>query len=51
MNINEKIRMAANMVAMYEDTRDFKELRNDAANIYADNYEEYMTIWNALQVD
>ena len=25
------------------------EIKNDAANIYADSYEEYMEIWKALE--
>lgn len=25
------------------------ETKNDAANIYSSNYEEYMEIWNAIK--
>ena len=49
MSINEKIQKAKEYVAKLEGTRDDKELRNDAANIFADSYKEYLTIWDALQ--
>ena len=26
-----------------------EEVKNDAANIYSSNYEEYMEIWNAIK--
>lgn len=49
MDINEKIQKAIDYVAKREGTHDAKELRNDAANIYADNYEDYLVIWEALE--
>lgn len=49
MNIEEKIRCASDYVKKHEGTQDRKEAMNDAANIFADNYEEYMSIWNAIQ--
>lgn len=49
MDINEKIQKAKEYVAKLEVTVDAKELRNDAANIFADNQDEYQAIWDALQ--
>lgn len=49
MNINEKIQVAKKWVEGLEGSKDAKDLRNDAANIFADSYEDYMAIWNALQ--
>ena len=45
MSINEKIQKAAEYVAVH---RNDEDPINDAANIFADSYEEYMTIWHAL---
>ena len=47
--MEEKIRKAKGYVAKLEGTVSAEQLRNDAANIFADNYEEYMTIWDVLQ--
>ena len=49
MSINEKIQQAKAYVAKLEGIQEAGSLRNDAANIFADNYEEYMTIWDALK--
>lgn len=49
MTINEKIQKARAYVAKLEGIQDAKSLRNDAANIYADTFEEYCTIWDALR--
>ena len=47
--MEEKIRKAKDYVAKLEGIVNAEQLRNDAANIFADNYEEYMTIWDSLQ--
>ncbi len=49
MSISEKIQKAMAYVKNWEGTADERQLRNDAANIFADSYEDYMSIWNALQ--
>ena len=49
MSIKDKIQKANDYVAKLEGIVSPEQLRNDAANIFADNYEEYMTIWDALQ--
>lgn len=43
-NINAAIRY----VEQHRGDGDPMEIKNDAANIYADSYEEYCTIWNHL---
>ena len=52
MTIDEKITCAIKYVREHidEPERDVSEIKNDAANIFADNYEEYLTIWRALEV-
>ena len=49
MNIKEKINSALEYVEKLTGTMDSMELRNDAANIFAESYEEYLSIWNALE--
>ncbi len=49
MSIEEKIQNAKELVAKLEGIKDPTTNRNDAANIYAESFEEYMTIWDALQ--
>lgn len=49
MDINEKIQNAKELVAKLEGIKDAKTIRNDAANIFAESFDEYMTIWDALQ--
>lgn len=49
MTIIEKIQKATEYVARLEGTQDAQSLRNDAANIFADSYEEYIAIWDALR--
>ena len=49
MDINEKIQKAKEYVAKLEGIVTAEQLVNDAANIFADNYVEYMTIWCALK--
>lgn len=49
MDINEKIQKAKEYVAKLEGIVTAEQLVNDAANIFADNYDEYMTIWCALR--
>lgn len=49
MLINEKIQKAIDYVAKREGNQDAKELRNDAANIFAGSYEDYLAIWEALE--
>ena len=51
MSIKEKIEAAKAHVAKLEGIQEAKSLQNDAANIFADSYEEYMAIWCALQGD
>lgn len=48
MSIDEKIQKAQAYVKKLEGTKDAKELRNDAANIFADSYDDYQRIWIAL---
>ena len=48
MSINDKIQKAKEYVAKLEGIVSPEQLFNDAANIFADGYEEYMTIWHAL---
>ena len=52
MSINEKIQKAQGYVAMMGGLATEEQLmfiRNDAANIFADSYEEYMAIYEALR--
>lgn len=49
MTIEKKIKVAVAWVEGLEGSKDAKELRNDAANIFADSYEEYQAIWEALR--
>jgi hypothetical protein len=49
VDINEKIQQAKELVAKLEGIKDATTIRNDAANIYAESFDEYMTIWDALQ--
>lgn len=49
MDINEKIQKATDYVAKHSGSADPKGILNDAANIFADSYEEYQMIWDALQ--
>ena len=52
MSINEKILKAKEYVAFVGRNADAEQnmyIRNDAANIYADSYEEYMAIYEALK--
>lgn len=49
MAIKEKIQNATEYVAKFKGTMDATVIQNDAANIFADNYEDYMAIWRALQ--
>ena len=48
MSINDKIQKATEYVEKLEGIVSQEQLLNDAANIFADNYEEYMDIWQAL---
>lgn len=47
--MEEKIMKATDYVARHSGSGNQKDILNDAANIFADNYEEYMVIWSALQ--
>lgn len=49
MSMEEKIQKAKEYVANLEGIQEPVSLRNDAANLYARSYEEYQTIWDALQ--
>lgn len=49
MSIKEKIEAAKAHVAKLEGIQEAQSLQNDAANFFADTYEEYMAIWCALQ--
>lgn len=52
MTIDEKITCAIKYVREHidESGKDVSEIKNDAANIFADNYEEYLAIWDALKI-
>ena len=43
---NDMIELAIAYAAAHGNT---EEAKNDAANIYSSNYEEYMEIWTALE--
>ena len=49
MSINDKIQSAKDLVAKLEGIKDPVTNRNDAANIFAESFDEYMIIWDALQ--
>lgn len=49
MALLDKIASAFEYVHNLQGTMDAEELRNDAANIFADSYEEYLAIWMALK--
>lgn len=49
MYIVEKIQKARKYVELHAGSDDAKRIQNDAANIFADSYEEYLAIWDALQ--
>lgn len=52
MCIEEKIQKAKEYVAILGRNADAEVhmcIRNDAANIFADSYEDYMTIYEALR--
>ena len=52
MTIIEKIQKAKDYVAIVGRNASWEQLlfiRNNAANIYAESYEEYMTIWDAFK--
>ncbi len=49
MSINEKIQKAKAYVKKLEGIVSAEQLRNDAANIFADSYEDYMAIYEALR--
>lgn len=51
MSINDKIQKAREYMAKLEGIVCEEQLLNDAANIFADSYEEYMAIWAALRKD
>ena len=48
MDINEKIQKAKEYVAKLDGIVSAEQLRNDAANIFADSYDDYQKIWIAL---
>lgn len=49
MTISEKIQKATEYVAKLEGIQEATTLRNDAANLWAESFEEYCAIWDALQ--
>lgn len=49
MRINEKIQKARAYMEKLDGIVSSEQLLNDAANIFADNYEEYMAIWCELK--
>ena len=52
MSINDKIQKARAYVAMMGGLASEEQLmciRNDASNIFADSYEDYMAIYEALR--
>ena len=46
MTIEERIKCAIDYVSAH--SGDKTEIKNDAANIYASNYDEYLIIWDAI---
>ena len=49
MTISEKIQKARAYVAKLEGIQEGTTLRNDAANLWAESFEEYCAIWDALR--
>lgn len=49
MTIIEKIQKATEYVAKLEGIQEGTTLRNDAANLWAESFEEYCAIWDALR--
>jgi hypothetical protein len=49
VSINEKIQKAKAYVLKLDGIVSAEQLQNDAANIFADSYEDYMSIWLALK--
>ena len=45
----KKIEDAIRYYEQHRGCGDPKEVKNDAANIYADSYEEYLTLWDHLE--
>lgn len=52
MTIDEKITCAIKYVREHIDELggNVSEIKNDAANIFADDYEEYLAVWRALDI-
>lgn len=50
MEMGEKIRKALDYVAEHKDIDGLTMARNDAANIFADTFDEYMMIWTAYEM-
>ena len=48
--MGEKIRKALDYVAEHKDTDGLVMAKNDAANLFADSFDEYMMIWDAYQI-
>ena len=46
----EKIRSAVDYVAEHKDIDGLTMAKNDAANIFADSFDEYMLIWDAFEI-
>lgn len=50
MEMDKKIRSAVDYVAEHKDIDGLTVAKNDAANIFADNFDEYMLIWDAFEI-
>lgn len=48
--MGEKIIKALNYVSEHKDVDGLTTARNDAANIFAENFDEYMMIWDAFEI-
>lgn len=49
MTMNDRINKAREYVAAAPAGCDVDERKNDAANIFADSYEQYNQIWDSLR--
>lgn len=47
--MEKKINEAVRYYEQHKGCGDPKQIKNDAANIFAGNYEEYLTLWDHLE--
>lgn len=50
MSMGEKIMAAVKYAETNRDRDGLRMAKNDAANIYSSDFEEYMIIWDALEM-